>query len=307
MTGYRGHVELRQYRYFVAVAEELSFTKAAKRLSMAQPPLSQQIAKMEGELGVRLFTRDHRSVALTESGVALLAECYALLEQEKRARDVVAEISGLSGGRLRVGAMPSLLVGLLPGALDILRSRLPDIDVVAEELDDADQVERLAQQRLDIGLGRLRGPLDGFEITEFGTEPIVVALPREHRLAHRRAVSLRDCAEESFVMFRRSQAPQVYDTYLAACMSAGFAMNVAEESSVGDHSMLGLVACRRGIALVPLTTAQVRVPGVVYRRLSGATDVRLPISLIWRRRAVPRFAAAFAGALKAQLRHTSVA
>lgn len=299
-------MELRQYRYFVAVAEELSFTKAARRLSMAQPPLSQQIAKMERELGVRLFNRDHRNVTLTEPGTALLTECYALFEQEKRARDVVAEVSGQSGGHLRVGAMPSLLVGLLPGALGIFRTKFPDVDVVSEELDDADQLERLAQQRLDIGLGRLRGPLEGFEITELGTEPIALALPRDHRFADRRAVSLRDCAEESFVMFRRAQAPQVYDTYLTACMSAGFAMSVAEESSVGDHSMLGLVACRRGIALVPLTTAQVRVPGVVYRRLSGATDARLPISLIWRKRAAPRFAAAFARALKAQLRDTSV-
>lgn len=300
-------MELRQYRYFVAVAEELSFTKAAQRLSMAQPPLSQQIAKMERELGVRLFNRDHRNVTLTETGSALLAECYALFEQEKRARDVVAEISGLSGGQLRVGAMPSLLVGLLPGALSLFRAKHPDVEVIAEELDDADQLERLAQQRLDVGLGRMRGPLEGFEITEFGTEPIVLALPRDHRFVDRRVVSLRDCSDEPFIMFRRSQAPHVYDTYLAACMKAGFAMNVIDESSVGDHSMLGLVACRRGIALVPLTTAQVRVPGVAYRKLSGATDVRLPISLMWRKRAVPRFAPDFAAALKAQLRDTSVA
>ncbi|MFZ4486288.1 MAG: LysR family transcriptional regulator [Candidatus Nanopelagicales bacterium] len=299
-------MELRQYRYFVAVAEELSFTKAAHRLSMAQPPLSQQIAKMERELGVRLFNRDHRHVTLTDAGEALLTECYALLEQEKRAREVVAAAGGLRGGRLRVGAMPSLLVGLLPGALALFRTEFPNVDVVAEELDDADQLERLSQQRLDLGLGRLQGTLEGFEITEFGSEPLVLAMPRDHRFADRRAVALRDFADDAFVMFRRSQAPHVYDTYLGACLRAGFQMRVSDESAVGDHSMLGLVACRRGIALVPLTTAQVRVPGVVFRRLSSPANACLPISLTWRRRAVPRFASAFARCLKSQLRETAV-
>jgi DNA-binding transcriptional LysR family regulator len=292
---------MRQYRYFVAVAEELSFTRAAQRLSMAQPPLSQQIAKMERDLGVRLFDRDHRRVALTAAGEALLAECYALLEQEKRAREAVASVADVKSGRLRIAAMPSLLLGLLPAVLKDFGRRLPDVEIHVEELDDADQLERLAQQRIDVGLGRLSRPVDGFTVTDLGSEAVLAALPKDHPLAERRLVRLADLASDGFIMFRRSQAPDVYDAYIRACIAAGFQMRIADDRAVGDHSILGLVACGQGVALVPMTTSHVRVLGVTYRPLEPLPEATVHLSLCWRTRAVPRFAGEFASAVRRQV------
>lgn len=292
-------MELRQYRYFVAVAEELSFTRAAQRLCMAQPPLSQQIAKMERELGVRLFHRDHRTVSLTPAGEALLGECYQLLEQERRTRESIGLASSAPYGRLRVAAMPSLFLGLLPAALRDIRSQYPDLEIRVEELDDADQLDRLARHQLDIGLGRQRGQTAGFTVTDLGQEPLLVALPATHRLARRRAaVALAELASEDFVMFRRSQAPSVHDTYLEACASAGFRMKVVEDDAVGEHSILGLVACGQGVALVPATTAQIRLPDVVFRRVVKADKAKVPVTLTWRERVVPPLAAEFTAALR---------
>lgn len=295
-------VELRQYRYFLAIAEESSFTRAAERLRMAQPPLSQQMAKMERELGVRLFTRHGRGIELTPAGRALLAETYGLLEQEDRARSRARRVGGSAVGLVRVAAMPSIFTGFLPGALDQVRSRLPGVDLRVQELDEPEQVAALVERRIDVGVGRSVRLPGTLTVRRVGEESVFVALPVDHLAARRTAVRLSDLADDAFVLFPRQRAPETYDTYVAACVAAGFSPRV-EQEAVGDHTMLGMVACRLGVALVPSATRRVRVDGVVYRPLSKGSTVRLPVCVAWRTTSEPLGVDALCETLHEQIRH----
>lgn len=293
-------VELRHYRYFVAVAEESSFTRAAARLRMAQPPLSQQIGQVEHELGVRLFIRHPRGVELTSAGRLLLAESYVLLQQDARARELTRRASGPGHGPLRVASMPSIFTGLLPGAVRRIRSALPDLDLQVLELDAPDQLLALRQPSVDVGLGRVVHPPRGFEATSVGSEPVVVALPADHRLAETAApVDLAALAGETFVMFPRQLSSETYDAIIAACHAVGFSPR-GEEEAVGDHRILGMVACQRGVALLPMSTTRVRVAGVSYRGLID-DPATVALTALWRMRAEPPFLAELCAAIAAEL------
>src|SRR5690348_9463798 len=193
-------MELRHLRYFVAVAHESSFTRAAERLHISQPPLSQQIAQLEDELGTRLFVRTSRRVELSMAGVAFLEHAMAILERVDHARSEVRAIGSGSAGRLDIGLSGSLLLGPLPQLIADYRRSHPAVDVVLHEMTPTMQLDGLLDRKLALSLSRT--PLDDESVmSEMAwPEPVVAALPHGHALARRKTLVLDDLKAENFVL-----------------------------------------------------------------------------------------------------------
>src|SRR5215208_2419899 len=270
-------MELRHLRYFVAVAEELHFGRAAERLHIAQPPLSRQIRDLERELGTPLFERVPRGVELTPVGRAFLPEARLTLAQAQRAAR--GEI-----GRLRVGFVEAATYsGILPDVLGFFRMHLPNIGLSLFEMDAAQQAEALRDGRIDVGI--LHSPPPDAErwlrTEPVYADPLIAAVPHAHRLAGRARLALRDLAAESFVLFPRTVGPALYDDIITRCRSVGFSPRVVQEAS-GWHTLAGLVGADVGVAFVPRSLRQLQRPGVVYRPVRDLS-VDLGMSAVWRR------------------------
>jgi DNA-binding transcriptional LysR family regulator len=264
-------MELRHLRYFVAVAEELHFGHAAARLRIAQPPLSRQIRDLEREIGTALFSREHRQVALTHAGAAFLPEARRTLAQAERAQRTAQRAARGEVGRLRVGFVEAATYsGVLPEVLGLFRAELPDVGLELFELSSRQQVEALREGRIELGI--LHSPphdaAQWLGIERVLKDPMVAALPAGHRLAGRARVALRSLAPEPFLMFHRPDGPGLYDRVIAACQTAGFSPQVAQQAGQ-LQTLVGLVAAGVGVALVPGSLAQLQRPGVVYRPVSG--------------------------------------
>jgi DNA-binding transcriptional LysR family regulator len=259
-------VELRHLRYFVAVAEELHFGRAALRLHIAQPPLSQRIRRLEHELGVSLFDRTKRRVALTDAGRALLIEARLTLAQAERARQVVSQTALGEAGQLIVGYMASAELSVFPRLLPVLHKRLPAVELVLKLLGAAEQMQLLRSGEIHAGFLRLPAKDRTLKVVPLVSEPLVAALPEGHRLARRRSVALRELQGERFVLFPRPHAPGFYDFLLTLCRRAGVNPTVAHETN-RLHTALSLVASGRGVSLVPRCVGQLGRAGVVCRPL----------------------------------------
>jgi DNA-binding transcriptional LysR family regulator len=273
--------DLRHLRYFVAVAEELHFGRAAERLGIAQPPLSQQIMRLEGRLGVELFRRTRRSVELTDSGAALLPAARDLLAQAARVEQTVRRSAAGTTGTIQMGFVGSAAHELLPTLLRRFRERYPDASVVPSELSTTEQIAAITRGALDAGLVRL--PVESAEVATLRLleEPLVIALPDFHPLANRRRLPLAALSDEPFVMWGRPLNPPFHDEVIAACHDAGFSPNVVQEASE-IPTIVSLVAAGLGVSLVPASMEQVRSDGVVYLPVQGA-GVRIALALAWRR------------------------
>jgi DNA-binding transcriptional LysR family regulator len=277
-------VELRHLRYFVAVAEELHFGRAAERLHIAQPPLSRQIRDLERELGAPLFERGPRGVQLTPAGRAFLPEARLTIAQAERAQRTAQRAARGETGRLRVGFVDAAThSGILPDVLGFFRMHLPSIGLSLFEMEPLQQAEALRDGRIDLGILE-SAPPDAdrwLHLETFYTEPLVAALPRGHRLASRTRLSLAELAEEPFILFPRPVAPTLYDDIIARCRSARFSPRIVQEA-VAWHTVTSLVSASLGIAFVPLFLRQLRQSGVVYRPVRDLrTDMEL--SAVWKR------------------------
>jgi DNA-binding transcriptional LysR family regulator len=263
-------VELRHLRYAVALADELHFARAAARLHIAQPPLSQQIKALEDELGVRLFDRTSRRVGLTDAGAAFIAEARRTLASAEQAIEAARRAARAETGRLAIGYVSSASYELLPAVLRAFRRRAPDVLLVLEEMNSSEQSLGVLAGTLDLGFVRRPPPPDRrLAGTVVRREPIVVAVPRDHALAAARAIRLRALALEPFVIFPARPRPSWADAALDLCRGAGFEPRVVQEA-VEMVSALSLVAAGIGIALVPGAVRAVRRPGVVFRPLTPA-------------------------------------
>lgn len=263
-------MELRHLRYAVALADELHFARAAARLHIAQPPLSQQIKALENELGVRLFDRTSRRVALTDAGAAFIAEARRTLASAEQAIEAARRAARAETGRLAVGYVSSASYELLPAVLRAFRRRAPDVLLVLEEMNSSEQSRGVLAGTLDLGFVRRPPPTDRrLAGTVVRREPIVVAVPRDHALAATRSIRLRELAHEPFVIFPARPRPSWADVALDLCRGAGFEPRVVQEA-VEMVSALSLVAAGIGIALVPGAVRAVRRPGVVFRPLTPA-------------------------------------
>ncbi|WP_198372704.1 LysR substrate-binding domain-containing protein [Roseomonas rosulenta] len=279
-------LDLRQLRYFVAVAEEGHITRAAERLGMAQPPLSQQIKAIEAQLGAPLFRRKPRGVELTDSGRVLLEEARIIL-----AHLAQAERSALSAARGELGRL-SLVVAptapfhpFVPRVIRAYREAFPGVTLTLEEALSRPAVQALQERRIDAAFIRAELP-DTARLTlhRLIDEPLVVALPATHALACDAGSPrpLADFAQESFVAFARAEGPGIFEASLAACLRAGFTPRLGQEAP-RITSTLGLVAAGLGIALVPASMRRVQMDGVAYCDLPAQDCPTVPLHLAVRR------------------------
>jgi DNA-binding transcriptional LysR family regulator len=271
-------VELRHLRYFVAVAEELHFGRAAARLSMAQPPLSQQIRQLERELGFPLFERNRSMVRLTDAGRSFLFDARRLLAnlQESVARAQLA--SGGNMGQLKIGVVGSPKVALIR-AVDSYKDRT-SIRISIEEITFDELIVAIYEGRIDVGVFRQWMPTAAIHTDIIDTGRLSVALPSTHNLAANDVVRFADLAGEDFVTFKRTIVPGYLERLSMTCAEAGFVPKIAREV-LSAHSALCFVAAGAVVAVVPSATSQLSFPGVIYRPLVEP-DVEVPIVAAWR-------------------------
>jgi DNA-binding transcriptional LysR family regulator len=273
-------MEIRHLRCFLAVAEELHFGRAAARLHMAQPPLSQQIKLLERELGTRLFERSSRSVSLTASGEALLSPARRILDEESVASRVVEAAKVGRVGRVRIGFAGTTAYGVLPLLKRRVAQDYPGIEMVLHSQVYSDNATALIESGdLELGFVSLpvRPALDHLAVK---VEALVCALPDNHRLADADTVGIAELADEAFVTFPRARGSAVRDLTVRTCVDAGFTPNIVQESP-DPYSLLTMVAADVGIALVLESAGRVQLENVVFRPLRPT--VSLPVGLAWHR------------------------
>lgn len=256
-------MEPRYLRYFVAVAEELSFTRAAERLHMAQPPLSQQIRRLEARLGVALFRRTKRRVELTEAGRVFLHQAYQAIHSIEQGTLLAQRAGRGEIGRLAIGFLEYTSYTLIPPILRAFRERFPEVNVVLRLFTNTQQVPALRSGRVDVSF--LRPPVDDPEIasTLLSRERFILAMPAIHPLAGKAAVSIKQFANDPFVMYARELGPAFHNEIYGFCAKAGFSPKVALEVSQ-IHAAAGLVGAGIGVALVPQSAKRVHLDDVVY-------------------------------------------
>lgn len=259
-------MELRYLRYFVAVAEELSFTRAAERLHMAQPPLSQQIRRLEARLGVMLLHRTKRRVELTEAGRVFLHQAYQAIHSIEQGTLLAQRAGRGEIGRLAVGFLEYTSYTLIPPILRAFRERFPEVNVVLRLFTNTQQVAALRSGQVDVSF--LRPPVNDGEIasTLISRERFILAMPANHPLAGNAAVSLKQFANDPFIMYARELGPTFHNELFGFCGKAGFSPRVALEVSQ-IHAAVGLVGSGIGVALVPQSARRVQLDDVVYRPL----------------------------------------
>ncbi len=274
-------MELRHLRYFVAVAEELHFGRAANRVGIAQPPLSRQIQDLEDEIGVKLFKRTKRSVSLTHAGKTFLKDALQTLELSERAVRSARRADSGEIGRLAVGFVGSATYSFLPYALRFFRNRFPHVELMLLELTTYEQLNALHQKAVDAAFVRLPIKDDALFIETLFKEPFIVALPSHHPLVSHTSIPLQMLAPEGFVMFSRQQGTTFHDQVVSLCHQAGFSPNVVQEA-VQIPTVLGLVSAGMGVTLVPASVQKLRLAGVVYRNLTQI-DRTTELAMAWRR------------------------
>ncbi len=292
-------MELRHLRYFIAVAEEGHVTRAAERLGMQQPPLSQQIKALERELGVQLLRRKPRGVELTEAGRALLADARAILAHIDHAFATTKRTARGELGRIAVGFTSSApFHPFVPRVIRAFRDMLPQVSLTLEESGTTELIDSLRHERIDAAF--IRTPVadpQGLAVHPLLEEAMVVALPQGHTLTRggrtdAAALSLASLAAETFIVYRRPSGPGLYDAIFAACHASGFSPRVGQEAP-RIVSTLNLVAAGLGISMVPASLQRMAMDGVVYRRLKGPSAPIAPLNLATRRHetsmAVQRF------------------
>lgn len=259
-------VELRHLRSFIVLAEELHFGRAAKRLGIAQPPLSQQVARLERLLGYTLFTR-RPSVTLTAAGTALLVPARRALDQVAYGVDATRRAGRGESGILTVGFAASTMATRVPEVLRVFRRRHPGVELVLRELSTAAQLDALRSGFIDVGF--LREPVaDPAIVAErVVKEPFSAVLPPGHRLASHRTIDLAALAGEGFVLFPRAVAPALYDQVRAICRAAGFEPRQVQEAEEW-LTIVGLVDAGLGVSIVPASFERLRWGKVSYHRLA---------------------------------------
>lgn len=276
-------VELRHLRYFVAVAEELHFGRAATRLRVSQSPLSQQIIQLERELGVELLKRTKRRVELTAAGEVYLKEARRVLAYSTRAEEAAQRAARGEVGRLVLGFAGSAAYGVLPLLLKASRERLPDLGVeLRGEMLSSELVRALGEDEIQVAiLMRTSTENPDLAVMVVRREPFVVALPVDHPLASRKLVDPRDLSKEPFVIFPRRRGAVLHDAVINACQDTGFSPRVVQEATELP-TQVSLVSAGMGVALVPASMRRLRYHGVVYRSLLGRPPAP-DTAVAWRR------------------------
>ena len=264
-------MELRHIRYFLAVAEEGNVTRAAEKLGIGQPPLSQQILALERELGVQLFRRTGHGVELTEAGEALFADARRLLDDAHLAVLNAQRAGRGETGHLNLGFTASSAFNpAVPALIRAFRNAYPGVELMLTEGNTTQLLAALTQGRLDLAFVR---PGDhafaGITLYQIASEPMKIVLPVKHFLATRRRLSLAELADESFVLIPREASPTLHEEIMSACRKAGFEPRLGQQAPQLS-SVVSLVSAEFGVSIVPASVSQIRAEGVVYVDISGA-------------------------------------
>ncbi len=273
-------MELRQLRYFVTVARELHFAKAAERLQITQPALSKQIRVLETELGIELFIRTKRTVKLTKAGEVFFEQAQQLLQQAEKAIKLAKSTASGEVGRLTIGFTVTATYTVLPELIGRFRVRYPQVEVQMLELCTEAQVKALNRGEIDLGF--LHPPIDsrGLELYPILTEEFVAVLPRQHHLCSKNLLSLSDLAEESFILHPRSEGPFLYDGFLNLCRQAGFQPQIAKE--IDNHqTRVCFVAAGMGITFIPVGLQPLVSNNLICKSMEDL-PFKLELAAAWR-------------------------
>jgi DNA-binding transcriptional LysR family regulator len=278
----RSALELRHLRYFVAVAEELNVSRAARRLNVSQPPLTRQIQQFEEIVGAPLFTRTTRGMVLTEAGKVMLADARNLLALTLEAVDHSRNVAMGRVGRIDVAGFGSLMLGAVPQFLARFRHSHPGIELVLQTLNRPEQVAALRQGRIAAAFIRQGNDPPDIASEPFMREELVAALPAAHPLARRKRIALRDVVQLPFVVQGSGPRPNFTDTLLAMFARAGLRPEVVQ--NVGDSiTAVAVVAGGFGAAMVPRSASHLQLPGVAFVPVSDVTPGIADLACIYRR------------------------
>lgn len=274
-------MDLKQMRYFLAVAEERNFTRAAERLHMAQPPLTRQIQALEEDIGAALFVRTTKGVGLTEAGQALLAEVPNLLALAQRAKERAVLASEGQSGRLDIGIFGSGVLDVIPRILARFHAQRPEVRIVLHNLSKHEQVQALRERRIGVGFNRLVSPEDDLAVEEVLRESMTVALPANHRLAKQASVSIPDLSEQPMILYPRLPIAGLAQQVVQAFNREKSVLRVEQE--VEDVlTAVALVAGGFGACVTAASTASLQLPGVVYRPLVSKHLREIELSCLYR-------------------------
>jgi DNA-binding transcriptional LysR family regulator len=281
-------MDVRRLRYFVAVAEEQHFSRAAERLGIQQPPLSAQIRQLEKEVGAPLFNRGARSVTLTEAGKLLLKEARGILERVDEAQTMVQRYIRGETGTMVVGfSGATYLAALVPGIIRAYLARFPDVTVRPKQSSTAELTTELYEGRVDAAF--LRPPLvnqRAFRLQAIVDEEMFVALPHGHRLESAEAIDLSSLSEETLTLPPRWVNPGFYDPIITAFHEAGLSPRIGHEAAPTIAALPSMVAAGFGVSIVPRSVSQIQVEHVAYRPIVGGS-LHAPIALVCRRANCP--------------------
>lgn len=265
-------IELSQLRAFLVLGEELHFGNAAKQLRVAQPGLSQQIRRLEERLGFQLFNRTSRRVTLTAAGVAFLATARAVLADLENAIEKARDISSGRVGAVRVGYVALAMLTVLPAIVRDFRARHRDVRLTLHEMSSAPQIESLMRGALDIAIQTGMPEEKSISCFTLRRDHLAAIIPRTHARAASASIAVRALENESFLIFPRAQAPDLYDQLIAVCRKSGFTPTIAQEAQ-SWHMIAELVSSGIGVAIGPQSIERYRVPGVRCVRLKPAGTV----------------------------------
>ena len=273
-------MEFRQLRYFVTVAQELHFGRAAERLDITQPALSKQIRVLETNIGIKLFFRTKRSVKLTPAGEVFLKEAQQLLQQAENAIAKAQRTAKGEVGKLAIGFTATATYTVLPELIGRFRSSYPGVEVEMLELCTEAQVTALNQGEIDLGF--LHPPIDsrGLELYPLLSEKFVALLPQQHHLITQKSLSLKDLAQESFILHPRSEGPFLYDEFFKLCRKNGFKPEIVKE--VNSHqTRICLVAAGMGITFIPAGLQTLMNSDLVCKPIKNL-PLKLEFAAAWR-------------------------
>ncbi|UOK38273.1 LysR substrate-binding domain-containing protein [Pseudomonas palleroniana] len=294
-------MELRHLRYFIAVAEELHFGRAAQVLGISQPPLSQQIQALEQEVGARLFERTNRRVELSEAGRLFLQEARLVLAQVDKAADVARRAQSGELGELKIGFTSSApFNSSIPQAIFAFRQAFPAVHLNLQEMSSTEVAESLVDESIQVGLMRPLPLPDSLGVIELMREPLVAVLNAGHPLVDgsERGLHLAQLAQEPFVFFPRTYGSGLYAQLLNLARDAGFSPHFAQEAGEA-MTIIGLVAAGLGVSVLPASYQRIRIDGVVYRTLLDQEAVTA-VWLVQRKGAQSPMAKAFVELLTRQ-------
>lgn len=274
-------IELRHYVYFLAVAEELHFRRAAEKLFISQPGLSTQIKQMEENMGVRLFVRDKKKVKLTPAGAYLKNEVEFLLNYLKQIKNQARRIGDGELGELRIGFLGSAMQNVIPDLLLKLQKQYPSIHTSLEELSNKAQLNGLLKEQLDLGFVRVGQVPAALESKAVFEDTFSLVLPKDHDINQESFLGMHQVAEQDFILFSKEYSPLYYDTVMSICEDGGFLPNIMHKS-VHAQTIFRLVESGLGIAIVPTSLQfgfQMRVKFIELKKIPQ----RAVLSVVWKK------------------------